>query len=169
MKDYNTPSVELFSELQWVTFPESVHYHQALFKPLNKFKFLRLNNLAPPFMKNIFQYAYVTDVCNTNLWSAANLKYGPKTHPKGTWISGPIIWKNLQPDARSAKSLHNFKQLYQKNSQSIKQSYLWLHGHVVYIIVFSVVCLMSVPCVYYALCCVLNVCTLYILCCLLCT
>ena len=49
-KDYNTPSVELFGELQWVIFPESVHYHQAILV------YKSLNNLAPPYMKNIFQY-----------------------------------------------------------------------------------------------------------------
>ena len=75
-------------------------------------------------------FHYVKDGCNTNLWSAANLKlYIPKTHPKSIWLSGLTIWNNLQPDARSAEaeSLRNLKQLYQKNSRSVRQSYLWLH------------------------------------------
>ena len=83
-KDYNNPSAELYSELQWVTFPETAHYHQALLV------YRSLNNPAPPYMRNIFQY--VKDVCSNNLRSAANLKlYVPKTHPKSIRFSGPSI------------------------------------------------------------------------------
>ena len=41
--------------------------------------------------------------------------------------------------ARSAKSLRNFKRLYQKNSQSIKQS-LFLTTHFVYLLLCSLLC-----------------------------
>ena len=130
-----TPSAELFIELQWVTFPESVHYHRAL-------RYKSLTNLAPPYMVNMFQY--VKDVGSTNLQSAANLKlYVPKTHLKSIYFSRPTIWNNLQPDARSPKSLCDFTQLHQKN-QNIQRSYLWLH--ILYILC-SLLCSMSIPCI----------------------
>ena len=58
-KDYNTLSADLFSELQWGIFPETVHYHQVLLV------YKSLNNLAPPYMRNMFEY--VKDVCSTNV------------------------------------------------------------------------------------------------------
>ena len=43
-KDYNTPSADQFSKLRWVTFLETVHYHQALLV------YKSINNLAPPYI-----------------------------------------------------------------------------------------------------------------------
>jgi len=104
-KDYSTPSAEMLHELQWQTFPESVHYHQALLV------YKSLNNLAPPYMKDMFHY--VKDISRPNLRSAANFKlYIPKTHHKSIRYSGPNIWNNLQPNVRTAESLSNFKRLY---------------------------------------------------------
>ena len=58
----------------------------------------------------------------TNLRSAANLDlHVPKTHPKSIQFLGPTICNNLPPDARSGKSLCNFKRLYQKNNQNVKK------------------------------------------------
>ena len=105
-------------------------------------------------MKNMFQY--VKDVCSTNVWSAANLKlYVPKAHPKSIQFSGPNIWNNLQPDARSAKSLCSFKLLYQKNNQN-SGKVICGYPFCVYYDMLSVVCLKSIPCnlYIYALFCV---------------
>ena len=107
-KDYNTPSDEMFKELQWQTFPENVQYQQALLV------YKSLNNLAPPYMKNMFQY--VRDVGRTNLRSVTNHKlYVPRAHPKSIRYSGPTIWNNIRLDVRTAKTVGQFKQKYHNN------------------------------------------------------
>ena len=83
-KDYTTPSVELFGTLQWLKFPDSVQYQQALLV------YKSLNNLVPPYIKDMFRY--VQDVGSTNLRSASDLKlYIPRAHQKSIRISGPKI------------------------------------------------------------------------------
>ena len=67
-------------------------------------------------------------LCRTNLRSATNLElYVPMAHLKSIHISGPTIWNNLQLDVRTAKSVCNFKQLYQGTNQSVNWSYVWQH------------------------------------------
>ena len=60
-------------------------------------------------------------------------------------FQGPLsgITYNLTQD-QLLKSLYNLKQLYQENSQSIKQSQLIVITHFVYIIMFSIVGLIYV-------------------------
>ena len=92
------------------SYAESVHYHQAL--PVYK----SLNNFVPPYMKGMFQY--LKDISRPNLRSATILncisqKLIPKTQPQSRQHSGPNIWNNVQPDVRTAKSLGNFKRVYQ--------------------------------------------------------
>ena len=138
-----------------------------------------LNNLALPYMRNMFQY--VKDVCSTNLRSAASLKlYVPKMRPQSIQFSGPTIWNNLPPDARSAISLYvilsSFTQRTTKMSNNIISDCKLciyccalccvLNSYRLYFvyIMLSVVCLMSVPCNPYILCALyivyLNVCIL---------
>jgi hypothetical protein len=104
-KGFFTPSNEMFSELQWQTFPENVKYQQALLVHKS------LNNLAPPYMKDMFQY--VQDVGRTNLRSVSDNKlFIPRTHHKTIRYSGSKIWNHLKKEVRSAKSVRACKQLY---------------------------------------------------------
>ena len=48
-KNYLTPSSEMFSELEWQTFPDNVQYQQALLV------YKSLNNQAPTYMREMFQ------------------------------------------------------------------------------------------------------------------
>ena len=107
-KDYNTASAEMFQELEWQTFPESVQYQQALLV------YKSLNNLAPPYMTDMFQY--VKDTERTDLRSATNDKlFLPRVHPKSIRYSGPRAWNKLKPAVRRSKSLAQFKRNYLKS------------------------------------------------------
>ena len=79
-KDYTNPSTELFNELDWELFPDSVQYQQALlvYKPLN--------NLAPHYMKDMFQHVH--DTGRTNLRSASDHKqyYSFQEHIKKAFV-----------------------------------------------------------------------------------
>ncbi len=102
----------MFNALKWQTFADNVQYQQALLV------YKSLNNLAPPYMKGMFQY--VKDSGRANLRSASNNKlYIPRAHHKSIRFSGPRIWNNLKKEIRSAKSVQNFKRLYQLNQGSI--------------------------------------------------
>ena len=66
-KDYTTPSAELLNELDWQLFPDSVQYQQALLV------YKSLNNLAPHYMKDMFQHVH--NIGRTNLRSASDHNY----------------------------------------------------------------------------------------------
>ena len=51
-KHYTNPSAELFNELDWQFFPDSVQYQQALLV------YKSLNNPAPHYMKDMFQHVH---------------------------------------------------------------------------------------------------------------
>lgn len=107
-KDYFTPSDQMFRELGWLTFADCVQYQQALLV------YKTLNNLAPPYMKNMFQY--VQDIGKTNLRSVSDKKlFIPRAHPKSIRSSGPKIWNSLKNETRTAKTLKQFKRQYQKS------------------------------------------------------
>jgi len=106
-KNYLTPSIDMFNELQWQHYAEDVKYQQALVV------FKSLNNQAPSYMKNMFQY--VKDTGRVNLRSVTDNKlFVPRAHQKTIRSSGPRIWNNLKNEIRSAKSVKAFKQLYRK-------------------------------------------------------
>ncbi len=99
----------MFKELKWQDFPSIVQYQQALLV------YKSLNNLAPPYMKNMFQN--VQDIGRTNLRSVSDHKlYVPRAHHKSIRSSGPNVWNRLKKDIRTAKTVVQFKQLYRKNN-----------------------------------------------------
>jgi hypothetical protein len=99
----------MFQELHWQNFPNSVKYQQALLV------YKSLNNLAPPYMRDMFQY--VEDIGRTNLRSVSNHKlYAPRAHHKSIRSSGPKVWNNLEKEVRTAKSLRQFKQMYHRDN-----------------------------------------------------
>ena len=107
-KDYHShnPSNEMFKELQWKTFPDSVQYQQALLV------YKSLNNLAPPYMNGMFKY--VKEIGRSNLRSVSNNKlFVPRAHHKSIRYAGPRIWNKLTNDLRTSRHIKQFKQRYQ--------------------------------------------------------
>jgi len=107
-RENTRPSSELFIELDWMTFNQTTHYRQA------QLVFKSLNNLAPPYMRNLFNYVH--EVIPRPLRSATDNKlYLPKAHPKSIKQTGPRIWNSLHKEVRNAKNLNQFKRLYLKH------------------------------------------------------
>ena len=61
------PSAELFKELNWLTFQQNAHFRQA--QVIHK----SLNNLAPPYMRNLFKYTH--EVIPRHLRSVSDNKH----------------------------------------------------------------------------------------------
>ena len=101
-KDFDTPSVDLFAELNWMTFPERVQFQKAIMM------FKIMNNLAPTYMNNLFQYT--NEIHNRNLRSTTeNLLYVPK--PKceifrnSFAYSGAKLWNSIPQNIKSCNSV----------------------------------------------------------------
>lgn len=108
-KDFDTPSVDLFAELNWMTFPERVQFQKAIMM------FKTMNNLAPTYMNNLFQYT--NEIHNRNLRSTTeNLLYVPK--PKceifrnSFAYSGAKLWNSIPQNIKSCNSVQQFKDRY---------------------------------------------------------
>ena len=108
-KDFDTPSVDLFAELNWMTFPERVQFQKAIMM------FKTMNNLAPTYMNNLFQYT--NEIHNRNLRSTTeNLLYVPK--PKceifrnSFAYSGAKLWNSIPQNIKSYNSVQQFKDRY---------------------------------------------------------
>ena len=67
-KDYNTPSTELFTELNWTTFPERVLYQ----KSIAMYKIV--NNICPDYLKNHIAY--------TSEFNSRDTRSPTSVHPK---------------------------------------------------------------------------------------
>ncbi len=107
-RENTTPSAELFRELDWITFQQNTQFRQA------QLIYKSLNNLAPPYMREIFKYVH--EVVPRPLRSTTDSKlYIPKAHHKSLKYTGPRLWNSLHKDIRNAKTLKQFKTLYQKH------------------------------------------------------
>ena len=102
-----TRSKDMFDTLKWKSFPDNVQFQKALLI------YKSLNNLAPPYMKEMFCYA--KDMDRRGLRSSSSNKlYVTRAHQKSIRCSGPKVWNSLQPAVRNAKSVNQFKKLYHK-------------------------------------------------------
>lgn len=108
-KDFDTPSEELFTELNWMKFPERVVYQKAILM------FKTMHDLAPSYLKDIFRYT--GEIHNRNLRSTShNLLYIPKPkcelYRKSMAFSGSKIWNTIPETVKNANSVQQFKQRY---------------------------------------------------------
>lgn len=115
-KDYDTPSEELFSMLNWMTFRDRIQYQKAILV------YKILNNLAPSYLSNLF--LHTCDTHSLNLRSVAtDLLHIPKPNTelyrKSFAYSGSKIWNSLPENARTSTSLDDFKHSYLQ----------WFHSH----------------------------------------
>ena len=108
-KPMETPSVELFTELKWMMFPERVRYQKAILM------YKIMHNLTPPYLSNIFKFS--SEVHNRALRSTTeNLLYVPKPnieiYRKSLAYSGSKIWNSIPEQIRNANSLQQFRKRY---------------------------------------------------------
>ena len=105
-----TPSKELFSELNWQPFDQIVEQRKATLV------YKSLNNSAPQYMSDMFQYEYVHQVTPGKLRSGTDKKlFVPRTHHHSIRYSGSKIWNNLSIDVRNTPTLLSFKRQYNKH------------------------------------------------------
>ena len=108
-KDLETPSAELFAELKWLTFPERVKFQKAVMM------FKTMNNLNPPYIKNLFKFT--NEIHDRCLRSASdNLLYIPKPncelYRNSLAYSGSKIWNSIPQDVKNSDSVAIFKNRY---------------------------------------------------------
>ena len=110
-KPIETPSVELFSELKWMMFPDRVIYQKAILM------YKIMHNLAPSYLSNIFTLS--SEVHERSLRSTTeNLLYVPKPkielYRNSLAYSGSKIWNSIPEHIRNSTSLQQFRKNYLK-------------------------------------------------------
>ena len=110
-KDFNTPSSDLFRELNWMTFPDRVQYQKAVLM------FKIFNGLAPAYLYEMF--TLTTSIHDRSLRSSTNSQiYSPRPNTeffrRSFSYSGSIIWNKLPLCVRNAQSVVAFKSSYVK-------------------------------------------------------
>ena len=108
-KNLETLSAKLFAELKWLTFPERVKFQKAVMM------FKTMNNLNPPFIKNLFKFT--NEIHDRCLRSASeNLLYVSKPncelYRNSLPYSGSKIWNSIPQDAKNSESVAIFKNRY---------------------------------------------------------
>ena len=108
-KPIETPSIELFSELKWMMFPERVMYQKAILM------YKIMHDLTPPYLANIFKLS--KEVHDRTLRSTSeNLLYVPKPnielYRNSLAYSGSKIWNSIPDRLRNATSLQQFRNGY---------------------------------------------------------
>ena len=108
-KPIETPSVELFSELKWMMFPDRVIYQKAILM------YKIMHNLAPSYLSNIFTLS--SEVHERSLRSTTeNLLYVPKPkielYRNSLAYSGSKIWNSIPEHIRNSTSLQQFRKNY---------------------------------------------------------
>ena len=108
-KPIETPSIELFSELKWMMFPERVMYQKAILM------YKIMHDLTPPYLANIFKLS--KEVHDRTLRSTSeNLLYVPKPnielYRNSLAYSGSKIWNSIPDRLRNSTSLQQFRNGY---------------------------------------------------------
>lgn len=103
--EIRTPSAEMFTQLDWPTFEQIVHEKQATMV------FKSLNNLAPSYMKNMFQPKHGDGLRS----SSENKLFIPRAHHKSLRYCGAKIWNSLDDSARCVKTTRQFKRAYHRS------------------------------------------------------
>ena len=110
-KDYKTPSTELFTYLNWTTFPERVLYQKAIVM------YKIVNNICPDYLK--IHIAYTSEFNSRDTRSSTSVQfYIPKPNcellRRSFMYSGAAIWNSLPCDVKAAISTNSFKSRYLK-------------------------------------------------------
>lgn len=105
--DYDTPSVEMFSKLGWLSIQDRLKYNKAVLT------YRAVNNLSPEYITQLLKP--VSEVHPRNLRSSENGSlYVPKArtalYDSSFSCSAPRLWNALPQTVKSCGSLPTFKQ-----------------------------------------------------------
>lgn len=108
-KPIDTPSAELFAQLNWMTFPERVDYQKAVLM------YKTMHGLTPPYLHSLFQFT--SEIHTRSLRSTSeDLLYIPKPkleiYRNTIAYSGSKLWNAIPENIRQCTSLHQFKHRY---------------------------------------------------------
>ncbi len=118
--DFLTPSADMFNDLKW----EQLSVRYQYFRALMVFKCL--NNLAPQYLADKFQYISDIHQCNTRQAAVGNLALPPlrnghdiEGYKHSFTFSGVKVWNTINPLIRNSANINGFKKLYK--SEYFKQ------------------------------------------------
>ena len=105
--NYDTPSVDMFSQLGWLSIPDRLKYNKAVLT------YRAINNLSPEYITQLLKP--VSEVHTLNLRSSENGSlYVPKARTAlfdGSFsCSAPRLWNALPQTVKTSGSLSTFKQ-----------------------------------------------------------
>ena len=105
--NYDTPSVDMFSQLGWLSTPDRLKYNKAVLT------YRAINNLSPEYITQLLKP--VSEVHTLNLRSSENCSlYVPKARTAlfdGSFsCSAPRLWNALPQTVKTSGSLSTFKQ-----------------------------------------------------------
>ena len=108
-KSIETPSADMFAELNWMTFPDRVKFQKSVLM------FKTFNNLTPSYLQDHF--TLTSDVHQRPLRSTTeNLLYVPKPNielfRKSLSYSGSKIWNAIPDHVKQSTSIIQFKKEY---------------------------------------------------------
>ena len=108
-KPIDTPSSEMFAELNWMTFPERVNYQKAVLM------FKIMHGLTPSYLHNLFHFT--SEIHNRSLSSTSkDILNIPKPkleiYRNSLTYSGSKIWNAIPENIRNGDSLPHFKKRY---------------------------------------------------------
>ena len=108
VKDFDSPSAEMFTELKWMNFPERIQYQKAILM------YKIFNSLAPEYLKGLFKHT--ADIHQRSLRSTSDhLLYVPKPNIRfrnSISYSGSKIWNSIPENIRLSDSIISFKKRY---------------------------------------------------------
>lgn len=109
IKDYYTPSEDMFRELNWMTIYDRIHYQKSILM------YKCMNGICPEYLCSSFKH--VSEMHQLNLRSVEmNMLYVPKPRTeiyRGCFAySGAKIWNSLPNLVKNANSVNEFKHLY---------------------------------------------------------
>jgi hypothetical protein len=110
-KTYETPSQQLFTELNWMTFDQRIKFKKAILM------FKTMHNAAPSYLNNRFTLVYnIHSKCLRSNTSLSLYVQKPKheIYRKSFSYSGAVIWNSLPDFVKNSTTIHHFKENYLK-------------------------------------------------------
>ena len=108
-KDIDTPSADMFAELNWMKFPDRVTYQKSVLM------YKIFNNLTPSYLQEFF--TFTSDIHQRSLRSNSyNFLYIPKPnielYRNSLSYSGSKIWTVIPDQVKQSTSIAEFKYKY---------------------------------------------------------
>ena len=99
-----TPSADMFSKLNWLSFSERVKYRKTTLV------FKCLNRMSPVYMTNLFTPLMHIRETRQSTHMALTIPFAKKNcYASSFAVSGAIMWNDLPPQLRTITCLNSFK------------------------------------------------------------